>query len=109
MLKVSVSEYAKNPALHQIAGKNSVPKPTIFKQIKENRLPPNVEVEEIGGFYILTIHQPGDVWELVAPVHGEPGRTRVVTSGPRDKMESLAESLNFGYDVQPYSTREKQF
>lgn len=91
-IEMSVADYANDPRFHK---KNQpVPKPTVFKQIREDRLPDGVSARLIGGRYIMTILEPGEVFALVGVDRKAPGREFVLLTGERGYLIDLAKKIN---------------
>jgi hypothetical protein len=91
-IEMSVADYANNPKYHK---KNrAVPKPTVFKQIRENRLPDGVSARLVGGRYILTILEPDETFALVGTDKRRGGTEIVLLTGEQLYLLDLARKVN---------------
>ena len=104
-IEISVAEYAANPIYHK---KNApVPKPTVFKQIKENRLPPGVSAREIGGRYIITVLEKEEIFDLIG-TDPKNGKEAVILSGEKKYVEDLAKKINKFYKFAPVKVQRHE-
>lgn len=97
-IEISVAEYANNPDYHK--GNAPVPKPTVFKQIHEDRLPPGVSARQVGGRYIITVLEKDQVFDLIGK-DPKTKETTVLVSGEEKYIKDLAKKLNKFYKSAP--------
>lgn len=98
MKEISVAEYASNPKYHKTG--TPVPKPTVFKQIHEDRLPPGVSARQVGRCYIITVLEKDQVFDLVGKDPATKEQT-VLISGEEKYIKDLAKKLNKYYKSAP--------
>lgn len=91
-IEISVAEYAGTPQYHK---KNKpVPKPTVFKQIRENRLPDGVSARLVGGRYIMTVLGDDEVFALVGLNPKDRAEEIILLVGNQRYLADLAKKIN---------------
>lgn len=100
---MSVADYANNPKFHK--KEQPVPKPTVFKQIKEGRLPAGVSARKVGDRYIMTVLEPDEMFCLVGTDTKGKSTEIVLLTGAQDYLIDLARKINALAKYAPISVK----
>jgi hypothetical protein len=102
-IEMSVADYANTPKYHK--NNRPVAKPTVFKQIREERLPTGVSARKVGDQYIITILEPGDIYALVGRDGKNKGGEIILLTGEHAYLLDLAKKINALSKYAPVSVK----